>query len=191
MVGLKPLLKVLANKDLRYKFKDIKMFKSARRNEKKEFEEKVIEIDRVSRTVKGGKRMRFRALVVIGNRKGKVGMGIGKANEVAGAVTKAANQAKKHLITIPIVNDTIAHEIKFHFGGARIYLMPAKPGTSIIAGGSVRNVIELSGIKNILSKILGSSNKINNVKATLLALQSMKENASNIKIAKEKNDQTK
>lgn len=139
-----------------------------------EFEEKVVQVDRVSRTVKGGKRIRFRALVVIGNRNGKVGMGIGKAQEVLSAVNKAVSRAKKHIINVPIVNDTIPHEVKIKYGSAILFLKPAGKGTSIIAGGSVRSVIELTGIKNILSKILGSSNKINNVKATLLALQSFK-----------------
>lgn len=142
--------------------------------EKKEFEEKVIEVCRVSRTVKGGRRMRFRALVVIGNRNGKVGAGIGKANEVTVAVAKAVTNAKKTLINVPIVNDTIPHEITINFGGACVFIKPAAPGTSIIAGSSVRPVIELSGIKNILSKIHGSSNKINNVKATIIALSSLR-----------------
>jgi small subunit ribosomal protein S5 len=139
-----------------------------------EFEEKVIEVDRVSRTVKGGRRLRFRALVAVGNRKGKIGIGIGKGQEVLVAVGKAVNKAKKNLVDIKIVNDTIAHETKISFGGAKLFLAPARPGTSIIAGSSVRAVVELSGIKNILSKIIGSSNKINNAKATILALQSLK-----------------
>lgn len=145
-----------------------------------EYEEKVVQVDRVSRTVKGGKRMRFRALVVIGNRKGKVGIGIGKAQEVLIAVQKAVSHAKKELIEVPIVNDTIPHEIKVSSGGATVFLKPAGVGTSIIAGGSVRAVIELSGIKNILSKIIGSSNKINNVKATILALKLLKESQARL-----------
>lgn len=144
----------------------------------KEFEEKVIEINRVSRTVKGGRRLRFRALVAIGNRKGKVGFGLGKANEVAVAVTKAVKEANKNIIEVPIVNDTIPCEIKFNYGSACVFLKPAAPGTSVIAGGSVRVIIELAGIKNILSKIYGSSNKINNVVATFLALQELKKFAA-------------
>lgn len=145
-----------------------------KQKEKSEFEEKVVQVDRVSRTVKGGKRMRFRVLVVIGNRKGKVGIGIGKAQEVLGAVQKAVAYAKKHLIEVPIYNDTIPHQVNMDYGSVRLFMKPAGAGTSIIAGGAVRAVIELSGIKNILSKIIGSSNKINNVKATMLALQSLK-----------------
>ena len=129
--------------------------------EKKEFEERVVTVDRVSRTVKGGKRMRFRALVVIGNRAGRVGMGLGKAGDVQGAIAKAVTQAKKHLISVPIVNGTIPHEATTKFGAARVFLKPAPAGTSIIAGGPIRAVIELAGIGNILSKIIGSTNKIN------------------------------
>lgn len=150
------------------------MVKEKTKEGKSEFEEKVIQVDRVSRTVKGGKRIRFRALVVIGNHQGKVGMGLGKAQEVLLAIQKAATRAKKQLIEVPIINDTIPHEVKFSFGSAQLFLKPAGSGTSIIAGGAVRTVIELAGIKNILSKILGSPNKINNVKATILALQSLK-----------------
>lgn len=138
------------------------------------FEDRVIQVDRVSRTVKGGKRLRFRALVAVGNRCGKVGIGIGKGQEVMLAVQKAVSHARKDIIDVKIVNDTIPHEIKVRFGGAKLFLKPAGPGTSIIAGGSVRTVVELSGIKNILSKILGSSNKINNAKATILALESLR-----------------
>lgn len=142
----------------------------------KEFEERVVAIDRVSRTVKGGKRMRFRALVVVGNKNGRVGMGIGKAGDVQGSIKKAVTQAKKHLLTVPIVNDTIPHEITVKYGSATVLLKPAPHGTSIIAGGPVRAVIELSGIRNILSKIIGSSNQVNNVHATLLALKTLKLN---------------
>lgn len=142
--------------------------------EEREFEERVVQIDRVSRTVKGGKRMRFRALVVIGNRKGKVGMGIGKAGDVQSSIQKAVRSAKKQLVTVTIINDTIPHETFFKYGSAHIFLKPAAPGTSVLAGGPVRAVIELAGIKNVLSKIIGSSNKINNVRATLGALTSMK-----------------
>jgi small subunit ribosomal protein S5 len=150
--------------------------------EKKEFEEKVVEVARVSRTVKGGRRMRFRALVAIGNHKGKVGIGLGKSNEVAGAVQKAVTEAHKFLIDVPIVNDTIPHEIKLKYGSAIVFLKPAAPGTSVIAGNSVRSVVELAGIKNILTKSFGSSNKINNVRATYYALKSLRmiENKKNV-----------
>lgn len=138
-----------------------------------EFEEEVIAIDRVTRVVKGGRRLRFRATVVIGNKKGKVGLGIGKSHEVTGAISKAVSKARKNLIIAPIVKDTIPHDVNVKFKTAKVLLMPASPGTGLIAGGSVRKVLELAGIKNILSKQLGASNKITNAKATLLALQEL------------------
>lgn len=150
------------------------MRKFHRRREKPEFEQKLIDVARVVRIVAGGRRFRFRATVVIGNRKGKVGIGIGKAGDVSSAVTKAVASAKKELITVPIVNGTIPHEVKVKFGGAQVFLKPAPVGAGIIAGGAVRAVVEFAGIKNIFSKIHGSSNKPNNVQATLKALQSLR-----------------
>lgn len=141
--------------------------------EKKEFAEEVVHIDRISRTVAGGRRIRFRAAVVVGNQKGKVGIGVAKASEVILAVQKAINLAKKNLIEVPIVNDTIPHEVEERFGAAKVYLKPASSGTGIIAGGAVRAVANLAGIKNILSKILGSQNQINNLKATINALKKL------------------
>lgn len=152
-----------------------KGFRSKKR-EKKEFDERVVEVSRVSRVVKGGRRIRFRALVVIGDRKGRVGMGIGKANEVANAVKKGVSQAKKNLLNVPIIAGTIPYETTATFGASRIVLKPASPGTSIVAGSSVRTVVELAGITDILSKILGSKNKINNVIATIGALSSFNQN---------------
>ncbi len=143
--------------------------------EPKEFEEEVIEIDRVTRVVKGGRRLRFRATVVIGNKKGKVGMGIGKATEVQAAIKKAVSKAKKNIKKICIFRDTIPHKVQAKFKSAKILLIPAGRGTGIIAGGATRKVAELAGIKNILSKSFGSSNKINCVKATFKALLSMRE----------------
>lgn len=140
----------------------------------KEFEERIVQIDRVSRTVKGGKRMRFRVLVVVGNRNGRVGMGIGKGTDIQKSIQKAVTHAKKNLIEVPIVNDTIPHEATTKYGGAVVFLKPASAGTSVIAGGPVRAVIELAGIKNILSKIIGSTNKINNVRATLQTLKGLR-----------------
>jgi len=142
------------------------------KKEPKEFDERVIEVTRVSRVVKGGRRIRFRALVVIGDHKGRVAMGLAKASEVTEAVRKAVNQAKKHLIEVPVINGTIPHEISVKYGSARIMLKPATSGTTIVAGGSVRVVAELAGITDLLSKIMGSSNKINNVAATLRAFSS-------------------
>ncbi|TSC93380.1 MAG: small subunit ribosomal protein S5 [Candidatus Berkelbacteria bacterium Licking1014_7] len=139
-----------------------------------EFEERVIHIDRVSRTVKGGRRISFRALLVLGDRKGKVGFGVGKGKEVAEAINKAKSKAKKKMIKITIKNDSIAYPIRAKYNSANLILKPAPAGTSVIAGGAVRAVIEVAGIKNIVAKIFGSNNKINNVKATFLALRKLK-----------------
>ncbi len=139
----------------------------------KEFEEVVINIDRVARVVKGGRRFRFKALVVVGNRKDKVGVGVAKGADVQTAVAKATNVAKKHLITIPLQGDTIPHDAEVKFAGARVLLKPAAPGTGIIAGGVVRQVIGVTGIRNLLSKSLGSTNKVNIAYATVEALRSL------------------
>lgn len=139
----------------------------------REFEEKVVQIDRITRVVAGGRRMRFRAMVVVGNRKGNVGFGIAKANEVPIAISKAVTAAKKNLISVPLVNDTISYEVTYSFGSTKIFLKPASIGTGLIAGTAVRTVLELVGIKNILSKIYGSTNKINAVQAAYLALKNM------------------
>jgi small subunit ribosomal protein S5 len=154
--------------------KDNKRERGGREVVKREFEQKVVEIRRVTRVVAGGKRMRFRALVVIGDRKGKVGMGLRKGVDVAEAVNKAVNAAKKNMIIVPLVNETIPHQVKLKFASAHILLIPARPGTGIIAGGALRSVLDLAGVKNILSKMLGSSNKVNNVKAVFEAFKSMK-----------------
>lgn len=141
--------------------------------EPKEFEELVINIDRVARVVKGGRRFRFKALVVVGNHKGKVGVGVAKGADVQAAVSKATDVAKKNLITIPIVNDTIPHDNEVKFSGARVLLKPAAPGTGIIAGGVVRSIIGVTGIRNLLSKSLNSTNKVNIAYATIEALRSL------------------
>ena len=141
--------------------------------EPKEFEEIVINIDRVARVVKGGRRFRFKALVVVGNKKGKVGVGVSKGQDVQPAVAKATDVAKKHLITVPIVNETIPHDVELKVSGAHVLIKPAAPGTGIIAGGVVRQVIGVTGIRNMLSKSLGSTNKVNIAYATIEALQSL------------------
>ena len=141
---------------------------------KRDFEQKVVEVKRVTRVVAGGKRMRFRALVVIGDKKGRVGIGLRKGADVSEAVQKSVNAAKKTMINIQIVNDTIPHEIKLKFKSSVIFLKPARPGTGIIAGGAIRSVLDLVGVKNVLSKMIGSSNKVNNVMATYLALAAMR-----------------
>lgn len=139
-----------------------------------DYEEKNIEVARVTRVTKGGKRMRFRALSVIGNRKGRVGYGLAKGLDVAGATGKATTKARKALLTVPLTNDTIPHEVFAKYAAARVLLKPAPKGTGIKAGGAVRVVLELAGIPNVVSKILGSGNKINNVKAAVLALRKLK-----------------
>ncbi|MDO9399248.1 MAG: 30S ribosomal protein S5 [bacterium] len=138
-----------------------------------EFEQKVIDLARVTRVMAGGKRMRFRACIAIGNRKGRVAIGLAKGADVTIAVTKAVNKAKKNFVDVPIVNDTIPHEIRQKYGAAKILFRPAKMGRGIIAGGAVRIILELVGIKNVTSKILGTNNKMNNVKCTILALQNL------------------
>lgn len=145
-----------------------------RRNQRddapKEFEEVVINIDRVARVVKGGRRFRFKALVVVGNHKNKVGVGVAKGADVQAAIAKATDVAKKHLITIPIANETIPHDMEVKLSGARVLIKPAAPGTGIIAGGVVRAIIGVTGIRNLLSKSLGSTNKVNIAYATIEAL---------------------
>ncbi|HEX5429628.1 MAG TPA: 30S ribosomal protein S5 [Patescibacteria group bacterium] len=151
---------------------------------KRDFEQKVVEVKRVTRVVAGGKRMRFRALVVIGDKKGKVGIGLRKGGDVSEAVQKAVNAAKKTMTLVPIVNDTIPHEVKIKFKSSVVFLKPARPGTGIIAGGAIRSVLDLVGVKNVLSKMLGSSNKVNNVMATYLALTGMR-NQTHVQAAKQ------
>lgn len=140
----------------------------------KEFEEKVIQINRVSKKTKGGNKIGFTALMVVGDRKGRVGVALGKANDVVGAIKKGIRLAKKNFIKVPIKGKTIPHKIKAKYGAARILLKPASSGTGVIAGGPVRAVVEAAGIQNVVSKILGSNNKINNSFATFKALKSLK-----------------
>ncbi len=141
--------------------------------EPKQFEEVVINIDRVARVVKGGRRFRFKALVVVGDRKNKVGVGVSKGADVQTAVAKATDVAKKNMITIPVVNETIPHDAEVKLSGARVLIKPAAPGTGTIAGGVVRQVIGVTGIRNLLSKSLGSTNKVNIAYATIEALKTM------------------
>lgn len=141
--------------------------------EEKIFEEFVINIDRVARVVKGGRRFRFKALVAVGDRKTRIGVGVAKGADVQTAVAKATDVAKKNMITIPVVNSTIPHDVEVKLSGARVLLKPAAPGTGIIAGGVVRSIIGLTGIHNMLSKSLGSTNKVNIAYATIDALKSL------------------
>jgi small subunit ribosomal protein S5 len=141
--------------------------------EPKEFEEKILALDRVARVVAGGRRFRFRATVVIGDGKGRVGVGVGKGTDAPGSIVKAVARAKKAMITVPTKGTTIAHEVQVSYGGATVLLKPASEGTGVIAGGAVRAVIEAVGIKDLLAKSLGSTNKINNAYATIEALQQL------------------
>lgn len=141
--------------------------------EEKIFEEYVINIDRVARVVKGGRRFRFKALVAVGDKKTRVGIGVAKGADVQAAVAKATDVAKKNLVTIPIQKATIPHESEVKVGGARVLIKPAAPGTGVIAGGVVRSIIGLTGIHNLLSKSLGSTNKVNNAYATIEALKQL------------------
>jgi small subunit ribosomal protein S5 len=153
--------------------RDKKKFPAKR--EAKEFEEEVIQIDRVTRVVKGGRRLRFRATVVIGDKKGRVGYGMGKSTEVPIAIQKAVARAKKNIIEVPIYKGTIPHSIQVKYKASKILIKPASEGTGIIAGGAVRKVLEVAGVKNVLSKTLGSSNRVNNTKAAFKALLGLRE----------------
>ena len=142
--------------------------------EPKEFEEKTVQINRVSKKTKGGNRMNFSVLVVVGDKKGRVGVGLGKAADVASAMRKASSYAQKHLITVATRGTTIPHEVRLKLGAARIMLKPAPAGSGVIAGGPVRAVVEAAGIRDIVSKILGTNNKASNVYATFEALKRLK-----------------
>lgn len=145
----------------------------ARVAEEKQFDERVVHIDRVARVVKGGRRFRFRALVVVGDHKGRVGVGIAKGADVTSAVAKAVDSGKKNLFKFEFYKGTFPHEAQAKIGGANILLKPASAGTGLIAGGVVRTVLEVAGVSNALSKSLGSTNKINTAYATLEALKAM------------------
>ncbi len=140
----------------------------------KEFEEKVIKVNRVSKKTAGGNQIGFSILVVVGDKKGRVGVGLGQGPEVQSSIQKAVSYAKKHLITVPMKGTTIPHEILVKVGAAKVLLMPAPAGSGVIAGGAVRAVVDAAGIKDISSKVLGTNNQANNVYATLEALKRLK-----------------
>lgn len=140
----------------------------------KEFEEKVVQVNRVSKKTKGGNKIGFSVLVVVGDKKGRVGVGLGKAPDVSTAIAKGANYAKKHLIHVPMRQTTIPHEVFIKHGAAKVLLKPAPHGTGVIAGGAVRAVVEAAGIRDIVSKALGTGNQASNVYATLEALKQLR-----------------
>lgn len=141
--------------------------------EEKQFDERTLHIDRVARVVKGGRRFRFRALVVVGDKKGKVGIGSSKGADVTTAVTKATEVAKKHMVSVNLYKGTLPHEVESKVSGAKILIKPASAGTGLIAGGVVRTILEVAGVSNALSKSLGSTNKTNTAYATIAALESL------------------
>src|SRR5260221_5052368 len=143
-------------------------------NQQKEFSETVVQINRVSKKTKGGNQMRFSALLVIGDRKGKVGVGLAKAKDVRSAIQKAVAQAKRRMIQVPIKGTTIPHEINIKFGAAKIILKPAPAGSGIIAGGPIRAVMEAAGAKDVSAKILGTTNKITNVNAKMKSINKLR-----------------
>lgn len=158
------------------------------KREKPEFDQKLLNLARVTRVVKGGRRFRFRATLVIGNRKGKVGVGVAKGSDVSDAIKKAYNDAKKNLITVELDGLTISHDVAAKLGSAKVLLKPASEGSGVIAGGAIRAVVDLLGVKDIVSKSLGASNPLNVARVTVKALEQLK--APRVKEVAKKEEQT-
>ena len=177
---------LLENQDWRFNMANNNTPRKPREIEEKQFDERTLQIDRVARVVKGGRRFRFRALVVVGDRKHKVGVGTAKGADVTAAVTKATDVAKKHFISVSLYKGTLPHDTEAKVSGARILLKPASPGTGLIAGGVVRTILEVAGVNNALSKSLGSSNKTNLAYATIAALDVMEPSSNWITTKKAK-----
>jgi len=156
--------------------------------DKEGFEEHIVQVNRVSKKTKGGNRIGFSALAVVGNKRGKVGVGLGKAPDVSSAIKKGVILAKKHAIDVPIVNKTIPFEFNIKLGAAKIILKPAPPGSGVIAGGAVRSVVALAGIENISSKVLGTKNQASNVYATIEALSRLAQRYNREKEKRGKNE---
>ncbi len=155
-------------------FKMAKEKKPGEIQEEPEFDEKVVQVNRVSKKTKGGNQISFTALTVVGDKKGRVGIGLGKSKDVATAIGKGMNYAKKHMITVPLKGKTIPHDVRVKFGAAQVLLKPAPAGSGLIAGGPVRAVVQVAGIKDLSSKILGTRNKASNVHATFEALKKLR-----------------
>lgn len=164
----------MMDKELKGRDNKKRSFRGKKEREASEFNQYIVDIARVTRVMAGGKRMRFRVCLLIGDKKGRVGMGLAKGKDVQMAVQKAYRKAEHSLIKVAIVNNTIPHEVLIKLGAAKLLIKPAPEGTGVIAGGACRMVFELAGISNIVSKILGTNNKVNNVKATLAALSLLK-----------------
>ncbi len=157
-----------------YQEKNRNQRNNPRIKEEREYEQQLVDLARVTRVVKGGKRLSFRACIVLGNFKGEVGVGVAKGADVSIAIEKAVRKANKNLIKVLIVNETIPHWVLEKYGAAKILIRPAEKGHGLVAGGVVRTVLSLAGLKNVTAKIMGSKNKINNVQATIKALESLR-----------------